>query len=81
MSRIANVFMTDVGSGAGGRARVISTARLVFTQGAAPYIKSLRCGQDRTDPRVDNFLFLKDLAKTRETQKRSLKLQGSSPEK
>lgn len=77
VSRITNVFVIDVGSGAVGRAPVISTARLVFTQGAAPYIKRLRCGQDRTDPWVDNFLFLKDLAETRETQKRTLEQETS----
>ncbi len=71
VSRITDVFVIDVRSGAGGRAPVIPTARLVFTQGAAPYIKRLRCGQDRTDPWEDNFLFLKDLAETRETQKRT----------
>lgn len=62
---------------------VMLGAELLFTQASstAPYIKRLRCGQDSTDLWVDNFLFLKDLAKTRETQKRSLKLQGSSPEK
>lgn len=42
------VFMSDVSRGVGGRAPVIPTARLLFTQGTAQYIKHLRCGEDRT---------------------------------
>lgn len=58
---------------------VMLGAELLFTQASstAPYIKRLRCGQDSTDLWVDNFLFLKDLAKNRETQKRTSKQETS----